>query len=91
MEQSEVVTLPEEDRPVDPQTSVTVETSSLPQQQLEIFYRLDGEILPPGLISIEEGPEVESLKHNTITENLQTQVQLISLIHEYIVKGNTCA
>ena len=60
MEQSEVVTLPKEYRPVGPQTYVIVETSSLPQQQPEIYYESDSEILPPGLISIEEEPEVES-------------------------------
>ena len=60
-EQSEVVTLPEDDRLVHPQTSVTIKTSSLPQEHIpEIYYGLDGEILSLGLISIEEEPEVET-------------------------------
>ena len=61
VEQSKVVPILEDDRPVYPQTSVTIETSPLPQDQIiEIYYRPDGEILPPGLISIEEEPEEET-------------------------------
>jgi len=51
-EHSKVVTLLEDDQPVNPQTSVTIETSTLSTP--EVYYRPDGEVLPPGLISIEE-------------------------------------
>ena len=61
VEQPEGVTISEEDRPIHPQTSITVETSSLPQEQIpEIYYGPDSEILSPGLISIKEEHEVES-------------------------------
>lgn len=51
-EHAEVVTLLEDDQPVTPQTSVTIETStsSIPK----IFNGPDGEVLPLGLIVIEE-------------------------------------
>jgi len=60
-EQPGVVPVLEDDRPVYPQTSVTVETSPLPQSQTpEIYYGPDDEILPPSLIVIEEEFEEET-------------------------------
>lgn len=61
VEKSEVVTIPEDDRLVHPQTSVTVKTSPLPQEKIpKIYYGPDSEILPPSLILIEEEPEEET-------------------------------
>lgn len=61
VEQLEVVPVPEDDRSVYPQTSITVETSPLPQSQTpEIYYIPDGGILPPSLIAIEEKSEEET-------------------------------
>ena len=51
-EHSKVVILPEDDQLVNPQTLVTTKTSTLPTP--EVYYRPDGEILPPGLFFVEE-------------------------------------
>ena len=53
--------MPEDGQPTHPQSSITIESSSLPQSlPPEIYLRPDGEILPPGLISIEQETEEET-------------------------------
>lgn len=60
-EQPEVVPIPKDDRLDYPQMFVIVETSPLSQSQTpKIDYGPDGEILPLGLIAIEEEFEKET-------------------------------
>ncbi len=60
-ERIEVVPVQEDDLLVYPQTTVTIETSPLPQSQTpKIYYGPGSEILPPSLIAIEEEFEEET-------------------------------